>query len=293
MICARSQVETNAAAALPGPGAPPSAWLGVALGERTVRWTARDAILFALAVGARADQLALVYEDGLRVLPQFALTLAQWAPDALGAAGAFDTATALHGAQRLEVHAPLPLDGEAVLTARVDGVWDKGAAAVYDVTVECRYFTATWSIFAPGRGGFGGARGPARPPAPGSAPAWEVEVPVAANAAALYRLLGDRHRIHIDPAAAAAIGQPRPILHGLATLATATLAAAEQRGVHPADLRSVSARFTGVVFPGEPITLRGWESGAFDVHTARGPAVSGGHLTFGTSHPDPLGEKES
>ncbi len=53
----------------------------------------RDAILYALAVGAKATDLDLVMEDRLRVLPTFALTLAQWAPDELGSAVAFDTKT--------------------------------------------------------------------------------------------------------------------------------------------------------------------------------------------------------
>ncbi|MEK8145905.1 hypothetical protein NKH18_45895 [Streptomyces sp. M10(2022)] len=57
-------------------------------------------------MGARADDLDLVYEERLRVLPTFALTLAQWAPDALGALGAFDIGTAVHGAQQLVVHRP-------------------------------------------------------------------------------------------------------------------------------------------------------------------------------------------
>lgn len=59
------------------------------------------------------DRLDLVYEERLRVLPTFALTLAQWAPDALGALGAFDTTTAVHGSQRLVVKGPLEASGRA------------------------------------------------------------------------------------------------------------------------------------------------------------------------------------
>ncbi|MQW74392.1 enoyl-CoA hydratase [Nocardioides sp. dk4132] len=256
-------------------------WAGRQLGERTVAWSDRDPILFALAIGARPEQLDLVFEDRLRVLPSFALTLAQWAPDVLGSGGAFDVGTAVHGSQRLEVLAPMPASGELTMSARVDDVWDKGGAAVFDVTVESDYFRATWSIFAPGCGGFGGERGPGRPPARTEEPAWTRELPVADNAAALYRLLGDRHHIHIDPEAAAGIGQPRPILHGLATLAAATLAAADAAGAHPADLTRLEGRFAGPVFPGETLAVRGWADGGFEVASERGTAIDGGVAVFG------------
>ncbi|EHK85879.1 dehydrogenase, partial [Rhodococcus pyridinivorans AK37] len=58
----------------------PAQWRGHDLGARTIRYDERDAILYALAVGAGAADLDLVFEDRLRVLPTFALTLAQWAP---------------------------------------------------------------------------------------------------------------------------------------------------------------------------------------------------------------------
>lgn len=137
-------------------------WAGRALGVRTVGYDEKDAILYALSVGASAEDLDLIFEDRLRVLPAFGLTLSQWAPDILANAGAFDN-RAVHGAQTLAVHRPLPKAGELTLSARVGDVWDKGAAAVFEVIVECAEFTATWSLFAPGFGGFGGERGPARP----------------------------------------------------------------------------------------------------------------------------------
>ncbi|TNM42042.1 enoyl-CoA hydratase [Nocardioides albidus] len=255
-------------------------WAGRPLGEREVGWETSDAILFALAVGARAEQLDLVFERDLRVLPTFALTLAQWAPDVLGSAGAFDVGTALHGSQRLEVLAPMPASGSTLMRARVGDVWDKGAAAVFEVVVECEYVRAMWSIFAPGRGGFGGERGPGRAADPEGEPIATPVVDVAANAAALYRLTGDRHHIHIDPAAAARIGQPRPILHGLATLSTAALAAAEVHGASPADLRLLEGRFSGTVLPGERLTVPVWADGAFRVDTERGTAIDGARALF-------------
>lgn len=265
---------------LPAPEAPAGDWLGCRLGERTVSWTDRDPILFAVAIGARPDQLDLVFEDQLRVLPPFALTLAQWAPDVLGGAGAFEVGNALHGSQQLVAHSPLPISGELTMAAHVSAVWDKGSAAVYDVTVESDHFTATWSLFAPGRGGFGGKRGPGRPEAPTGDPDWTVDLPVAENAAVLYRLLGDRHHIHIDPAAAAGIGQDRPILQGLATLSAATLAVAEQQGAHPADLTRLEGRFAAPVFPGETLQVRGWAGAGFDVVSSRGAVLTACHADF-------------
>lgn len=264
----------------PKQGAPAADWLGCSLGERVVSWTDRDPILFALAIGASPEQLDLVFEHGLRVLPSFALTLAQWAPDVLGGAGAFDVASTLHGSQSLQSLAHLPPRGELTMAARVSGVWDKGSAAVFDVTVESDYFVAVWSLFATGRGGFGGARGSGWPARPEAEPAWTDDLVIAENAAALYRLLGDRHHIHVDPEAAARIGQPRPVLHGLATLSAATLVLAEGAGAHPADLRRLEGRFVAPVFPGETLEVRGWDGGSFDVHSGRGQVLAAGLAEF-------------
>ncbi|MDX6742271.1 MaoC/PaaZ C-terminal domain-containing protein [Actinocorallia sp. A-T 12471] len=265
--------------ALPGPDAPAGEWAGRALGERTVSWTESQAILYALAVGARADELDLVYERRLRVLPTFGLTLAQWAPDVLGGHGAFDQSTALHGAQGLKVAAPLPTSGELTLAARVAAVWDKGAAAVFDVEVESRFFTATWSIFAPGRGGFGGERGPsARRAEPDDAPALAFDIPTFAEQAALYRLCGDLHALHIDPEAAKTAGLDRPILHGLATMAASAVGLGRALGAHPADLAEAHVRFTAPVVPGDVLAVRARPTGRaadFDV-TVDGRTVLGG-----------------
>ncbi|WP_226437825.1 MaoC/PaaZ C-terminal domain-containing protein [Rhodococcus yananensis] len=258
-------------------------WRGVDLGTRTVRYDERDAILYALAVGAHATDLDLVLEDRLRVLPTFALTLAQWAPDELGGRGGFDTATALHGSQTLEVRSPLPRAGELRLSAHVGEVWDKGRAAVFEVVVECEHFVATWSLFAPGSGGFGGDRGPSAPAAPEGTPDLTATLVTSPDQAALYRLTGDRHHIHIDPEAAARIGQPRPIMHGLCTLAATTIPLARAAGAHPADLTSLSGRFAAPMFPGDSAEIRAWGTRSdlsFDVRSGDASVVSGAHVTF-------------
>lgn len=254
-------------------------WAGRDLGERAVGYTESDAILYALAVGAAASELELVFEDRLRVLPTFGLTLAQWAPDILADAGAFDD-RAVHGSQTLEVHRPLPRSGELRLSARVGDVWDKGSAAIFDVIVECAEFTATWSLFAPGVGGFGGERGPARAASDERAPGARSVLQTFPTQAALYRLTGDRHHIHIDPGASARIGQPAPILQGLCTLAATTLVLATEQGAHPADLVALKGRFSGSVIPGDVLGIESWPDGAFALRRDEELVISDGRAVF-------------
>ncbi|MBD0862565.1 MaoC family dehydratase N-terminal domain-containing protein [Gordonia sp. zg691] len=259
-------------------------WRGVELGSRTVTYDERDAILYALAVGATATELDLVFEERLRVLPTFALTLAQWAPDELGSRGAFDPTTALHGSQHLTMFAPLPRRGEVTMSASVGEVWDKGSAAVLEVIVRSDYFVATWSLFAPGAGGYGGDRGPSKPAGPQGDPSATGRLRTTENQAALYRLTGDRHHIHIDPDAAARINQPRPIMHGLCTLGAAAVEVARLIGAHPADLRTLDGRFAATIFPGDHADLRVFGTGhavAFELLDNDTPVISGGRAAFG------------
>jgi acyl dehydratase len=260
-----------------------SEWRGRSLGARTVGYDDARPILYALAVGADAADLDLVFEERLRVLPTFALTLAQWAPDALGSAGAFDVRTAVHGTQRLRVLKPLPRSGAVEMAAHVADVWDKGSAAVFDVTVESEFFEATWSLFAPGSGGFGGARGPSARRRPGRDPDGTLTVATSPNQAALYRLLGDRHHLHIDPEAAKTAGMPRPIMHGLCTLAAVTLPLAESLGVHPAGLGELEGRFAAPVFPGDELRLETWQDGEailFEAAVDGRTVISAGRARF-------------
>ncbi|GAB2466902.1 MaoC/PaaZ C-terminal domain-containing protein, partial [Streptomyces incanus] len=254
-------------------------WAGRDLGTRTVSYDENDAILYALAVGATAQQLDLVFERDLRVLPTFALVLGQWAPDAVGTAGAFDPRVAVHGSQRLDVHGPLPRAGAVEMSARVREVWDKGSAAVFDIEVAAEQFTAVWSVFAPGAGGFGGERGASVPRGTGER-AREVPVATRAEQAALYRLLGDKHHIHVDPEAAKAIGAPRPILHGLCSLAASALALAPAYGAHPADLTVLEGRFASPVLPGDSLAVRDSGAGGFEVAVEDRTVISGGRIGF-------------
>jgi acyl dehydratase len=243
-----------------GPGGAGLADLaGRRLGAKECRYEESDAILYALAVGAGATDLDLVYEERLRVLPTFALTLGLWAVEEAGALGAYDRMSTLHVGQTLQVHEPLPSTGAFDSTAEVRAVWDKGSAALLDVAVSSDYFDAVYTIFIPRAGGFGGEGSPPKPAAiPDRPPDAVTEVATWKDQAALYRLTGDRHPVHIDAAVAESAGFERPILHGLCSLGAVALASAGVTGRRPWELRGLSARFAAPVLPGSSIDVSCW-----------------------------------
>ena len=256
---------------------------GFELGRRSCAYAERDVVLFALAVGARPDELRWVYERDLRVMPTFATTLGLWAVRAAGAVGVYDPVHTLHVGQSLSVRGALPPAAELELDARVGAVLDKGSAALIDVLVCCEYFDATYTIFVPGAGGFGGDRGnrPPRPPLD-EQPDRTCRVQTWPGQAALYRLTGDLHPVHIDPEIAAANGFPRPILHGLCTLAAVTKAVAEATESDLATLSELSGRLTRPILPGDAIDVGIWNvpgGHAFVARTGEG-AVLEGAATF-------------
>ena len=228
---------------------------GFDLGHQTVDYSDRDVILYALAVGARHDQLDLVYERDLRVLPTYACALGLWAVEKAGDSGAYDRTYSLHAGQKLDVHKPLPKAARLDMHGTVAAVWDKGKASMVEIVVECEEFTATYGIFLPGLGGWGGERGPSSPSGSIDKPDWQACFQTGPDLAALYRLTGDRHPIHIDPAVARANGFDRPILHGLCTLGIAAREIAGAAGAHPCDLKYLEARLAAPVMPGAAIDL--------------------------------------
>ncbi|TCP46815.1 MaoC dehydratase-like protein [Tamaricihabitans halophyticus] len=243
--------------------------------ERT--WTSADTLLYAVAVGAGADdpvgELPFTTEnsDGVaqQVLPTFAVLAAQ-APHGLEL-GDFDRARLVHAEQEFELHQPLPPAGGVRTTARITGIHDKGSAAV--VATESRavdpdtgapMMTSRSSVFIHGEGGFGGDRGPRREwPEPERAADIEVSCVTRPEQALLYRLCGDRNPLHSDPKFAARAGFDRPILHGLCTYGiTGRLLLHALADSDPARFAGMSGRFSNPVFPGETLRVSIWQDGA-------------------------------
>lgn len=274
-----------------------------AVGDPVERsWTSKDCLLYALGVGAGADdplsELEFTTENShgiaQKVLPSYAV-IAGSAGAPWKEVGEFDFARLVHGEQSFEVFGAIPPEGRVSVTGRIAEIWDKGKGAV--VVTECDSvdadsgelrFRTRASAFIRGEGGFGGERGPssAGSEIPDRDPDHVVTYRTRPDQALIYRLSGDRNALHSDPSFAARAGFDRPILHGLCTFGfTGRALLRSVCDGDPAQFRSMSARFTSPVFPGDELTVKIWTSGdgeaVFRTETQGGDiAVDQGRCTF-------------
>ncbi len=243
--------------------------------------TQRDTMLYALGVGLGADpmdenQLRYVYEKNLAALPTMAVVLA--APNAwLRKTDTGFGTKSVHGEQSFTIHKALPVDGVLVGVSKLAGVQDKGIEdgknrgaviiterKVYEKKSGDLLATLVSSSFCRGDGGFGGPNEPSRPPhvLPTSAAHFSCDLPTLPQAALIYRLSGDYNILHSDPSHAQKVGFPRPILHGLCTFGVAGHAMLKTLcDYDPTRFKSMEARFSSPVYPGETLRTEMWKNG--------------------------------
>ena len=262
-------------------------------------WTSKDALLYAVGVGAGIDELAFTTENShdvpQRVLPTMAAVIGAGVSGAISAIGSFDFAMLVHGEQSFVQHREIPVEGSLTATGKIIGIYDKGSGAVVAVEGECvdnatgeTLLTVGSAIFIRGEGGWGGDRGPSgdRNAAPDRAADASVSYRVRPDQALTYRLSGDRNPLHSDPWFAALAGFDRPILHGLCTYGfTGRALLHTMCGSDPAKFRSMEGRFASPVFPGEELTIEMWNEGVGEcIFQTRGEdgrvVLVGGRHTF-------------
>ncbi len=250
---------------------------GYAIPEARDDYDPRDAILYALGVGAGLsadiDETSFLFERHLQVLPTMALVLGTPGFWPMDPSCGLDWINVLHGEQRLKLFEPLDPSGTLIGETRVTDLADKGAGKAAMVRATKRVLTlggtlvaeATETWVVRGAGGFGGPRGlpgESLPPTPDRAPDFEITLPTSLAQAATYRLSGDRNPLHIDPATARSAGLERPILHGLSTMGVIARALIHACcGGTALRLREIGLRFTAPVFPGETIRTHVWQEG--------------------------------
>jgi acyl dehydratase len=264
-------------------------------------WDSKDALLYALGVGAGAlDPTGFELEfttensDGVtqRVLPTFTTIVGQGG-GGRSSLGDFDPAMLVHGEQSIRLHGEIPAAGTVSTTTTVAGMYDKGSAGLVVLQSESRHagsgelaFTNRTALFIRGAGGFGGPRNPegddesalAAEPLPTREPDEIVSYATRDDQALLYRLSGDRNPLHSDPTFAKRAGFDAPILHGLCTYGfTGRALLHAVCASDPARFGAMRARFSKPTMPGDTLTVSVWDIGdsvyRFRTQTQRGETV--------------------
>ena len=237
-------------------------------------WTSKDALLYAVGIGAGTNELAFTTENtnGVeqQVFPTFAVVVGWGGGSAMRNIGTFNPALLVHGQQAITLHKALPIAGSVNLQSRIVAMHDKGKAAVVvsetvatDLADGQPMYTNLSSVFIRGEGGWGGDRGPSGPQnvPPDRAPDHEVTYQTSPDQALVYRLSGDHNPLHSDPSFAAMGGFDRPILHGLCSYGFTGRALLHTLcGSDAARFHHIEGRFASPVLPGDALTVAMWET---------------------------------
>jgi acyl dehydratase len=251
-------------------------------------WTSKDALLYAVGVGAGTDELQFTTENTRnlpqRVLPTFAVIIGG-SGIPMDKIGSFNPALMVHGEQGIELFDEIPPDGEIESVGEVTAIWDKGSAAVLEfeststnVATGQPLLKTRTLLFCRGEGGWGGERGPSSAVSiPERGADHEVTYETREDQALIYRLSGDRNPLHSDPSFAALGGFERPILHGLCSWGFTGRALLHTLcGSDPALFRRMDSRFSKPVYPGDALTVSIWVDGntaVFRTRNQRGETV--------------------
>lgn len=233
-------------------------------------WTSKDALLYAVGIGAGSEELAYTTENtkgvDQQVFPTFPVVISAGGGGAMRNIGTFNPAMLVHGQQAVTLHQPIPVSGTVTITSELIGMYDKGKAAVIETQAHALLdgeplYTTTSSAFIRGEGGWGGDRGPSGPRnvPPERDPDHVVSYQTSPDQAFVYRLSGDRNPLHTDPSFAAMGGFDRPILHGLCSYGFTGRALLHTLcGGESARFKHIEARFAAPVMPGDTLTIKMW-----------------------------------
>jgi NAD(P)-dependent dehydrogenase (short-subunit alcohol dehydrogenase family)/acyl dehydratase/putative sterol carrier protein len=243
--------------------------IGKKIGPFTKDYTWKDAVLYALGVGAGFSDLDYCYEKNLKVLPSFGITTLYDFMPQLAATSNVNLAGVLHGEQELIFHNPIPPEGTLTTQGAITHYYDKGPEKGALVVAEFetfhsngkKLFTSIVTVFSRLDGGFGGENAPAKNvDFPERDPDFTVEGKPTEDQPLIYRLSGDVFQLHVDQEFAAMAGFEKPIMHGLCTHGYACRALINSFVPgEPEKVRRLECRFKRPLYPGMPIQTVIWK----------------------------------
>lgn len=249
---------------------------------RQMEYNWRDVALYALAVGAKPQDLDYYYEKNLKAIPSFG-TLPCWsaintspripAPlpisfiigDLLG-----NRFASLQMEQELILHKPIdPIKGTFIYQDKVSDVYDRGQGKGLVVASEMQVFDEAGVPVCTNKAAtlfkeLGGFDGPPFPKStiktPDREPDFEESDYIGETQNLLFRLTGDTNLVHVDPDFAKSLGYERPFMQGLCSYGYACRMAMNKLIPHrPERMRRMYAQMRSVTFPDTEIKLQIWQ----------------------------------
>ena len=258
--------------------------VGKKMDTRYMEYNWRDIALYALAVGAKREDLIYTYEKYIKAIPTYGvipywgtinIKPYQWMPwpaSMLAAEIIRPTISFLNMDHEIIMHRTIdPIKGTFQFQDVITDVYDrgegKGAVVKTKLLVRdeagndvCTNYSTTFFHEA---GGFGG------PPMPRSS----VEIPARApNYTAddyispvqnlLYRLTGDTNAVHADPDYARKMGFETSFMQGLCSFGfSCRMAIAALIPGYPERMTRMAAQMSSILFPDTPVQLQLWKMG--------------------------------
>jgi len=266
--------------------------VGFQTNDKAVSWNKRDLLTYAVGVGAKKDDLSLVYElekswaplptypvvlglkgDGQDV-NLFADNIKSQPPPGLPP---INPNRIVHATQSIEILKNLPpVSGEGWrLTSRYTGVSENKSGII--TTTEqllvdphgiayAKLYSSTFHLGAKTTGEKFAKHiaGPpqAKPIPKDRKPDWVFKDKTTTEQAVIFRLSGDYNPLHIDPQVGQQAGFGGVILHGLSTFGFGARAVISTAGNgDPRSLKLFGVRFTAPVKPGDELETAMWEVG--------------------------------
>ncbi len=248
---------------------------------RSMEYSWRDVALYALAVGAKAEDLHYTFEKNMKTLPTFGVTpywgtlnirpfLSRPKPASTLAEPYVNNGIApLHLEHELIMHRPIdPLQGVFVYEDRITDVFDRGEdkgvvvktrADMHDLAGNLVCSNIASTLF-PGCGGYGGAPLPKNPiRCPEREPDHRLRDALGPTQHLLYRLTGDTNLVHVDPDTATARGYDRVFMQGLCSFGFACRMAVDVLipGM-PERMTRIAGQMRALAYPDTRITLELW-----------------------------------
>ncbi|MCP4105230.1 MAG: SDR family NAD(P)-dependent oxidoreductase [Desulfobacteraceae bacterium] len=244
--------------------------VGKKIGPVTREYTWKDAVLYALGVGAGFSDLEYCYEKDLKVLPSFSIAAIFDFLSHVGITSNVNLAGILHGEQELIFHNPIPPEGSLTTQGKITNYYDKGKEKGALVVAESdtyhsdgtKLFTSTVTIFSRLDGGFGGENAPKKDVSfPDREPDFVEQDSPSPDQPLLYRLSGDIFQLHVDPEFARMSGFEKPIMHGLCNHGYACRALIKNLiPGEPEKARRLDCRFSKPLYPGTPVKTLIWKT---------------------------------